>query len=217
MEVRQSISRIPLASWCQKANQRKGVDKLANRRWSLLDHVTPSKHFDTVLFTRFKRHDSFSVCSTRRIAVYCAFATIPPKSDPLFLARVRKCYILKVRCRQPGTVGLSSRVLWRRLMMKSQCVWTGLPTLSRHSVGTFQGKRAHTQLVRKHSTTVVWARWATVDWSWPKKKCGSGVRELISTLKKKKEEEERKKERKRQIIQARKEPPHALSRLTRHR
>ena len=29
-------------------------------------------------------------------------------------------------------------------------------------------KRAHTQLVRKHSVTVVSARWATVDWSWPK-------------------------------------------------
>ena len=29
-------------------------------------------------------------------------------------------------------------------------------------------KRAHTQLVRKHSVTVISARWAPVDWSWPK-------------------------------------------------
>ena len=29
-------------------------------------------------------------------------------------------------------------------------------------------KRSHTQLVRKQSVTVVSARWATVDWSWPK-------------------------------------------------
>ena len=29
-------------------------------------------------------------------------------------------------------------------------------------------KRAHMQLVREHSTTVVSARWATVDWSWHK-------------------------------------------------
>ena len=29
-------------------------------------------------------------------------------------------------------------------------------------------KRAHTHLVREHSVTIVWARWANVDWSWPK-------------------------------------------------
>ena len=29
-------------------------------------------------------------------------------------------------------------------------------------------KRAHTQLVREHSPTVILARWARVDWSWPK-------------------------------------------------
>ena len=40
--------------------------------------------------------------------------------------------------------------------------------LSRHSVGIYIRKRAHTQLVRKHSVTVVSARWATVDWSRPK-------------------------------------------------
>ena len=27
-------------------------------------------------------------------------------------------------------------------------------------------KRAHTQLVREHTATIVSARWATVDWSW---------------------------------------------------
>ena len=41
--------------------------------------------------------------------------------------------------------------------------------LSTHSAGTYQGKLAHTQLVRKHSATFVSACWATVDWSWPKK------------------------------------------------
>ena len=40
--------------------------------------------------------------------------------------------------------------------------------LSRHCVGTCQGKRAHTQLVRKRSQTVVSARWVTVHWSWLK-------------------------------------------------
>ena len=30
-------------------------------------------------------------------------------------------------------------------------------------------KRAHMQLVRKHSATVISTHWAIVDWSWPKK------------------------------------------------
>ena len=36
--------------------------------------------------------------------------------------------------------------------------------------------RAHMQLVREHSVTVVSAHWATVDWSWPKEwnKCVLG-------------------------------------------
>ena len=56
--------------------------------------------------------------------------------------------------------------------------------LSRHSVGPVR-KRAHTQFVSENLVTVVSARWASVDWSWPNEwnKC---VRELISTLKKKK-------------------------------
>ena len=29
-------------------------------------------------------------------------------------------------------------------------------------------KRGHMQLIREHSTTVISARWAIVDWSWPK-------------------------------------------------
>ena len=37
--------------------------------------------------------------------------------------------------------------------------------LFRHSVGTSQEKRTHTQLVREHSVTVVSARLATVDLS----------------------------------------------------
>ena len=48
-------------------------------------------------------------------------------------------------------------------------------------------KRAHAQLIREHSATVISARWATLDWSWPKEwKSGIGVHKLISTLKKKK-------------------------------
>ena len=39
--------------------------------------------------------------------------------------------------------------------------------LLRHSVGTVRN-RNHMRLVREHSATVIWARWATVDWSWPK-------------------------------------------------
>ena len=35
--------------------------------------------------------------------------------------------------------------------------------LSRHSEGRAIGKRAHTQLVKENSTTVVSARWATVE------------------------------------------------------
>ena len=44
-------------------------------------------------------------------------------------------------------------------------------------------KRAHTQAFREHSVTVISARWATVEWSWPKG--GISVRKLISTFKKK--------------------------------
>ena len=40
--------------------------------------------------------------------------------------------------------------------------------LSRHSVGTYQETRSHAKLVGEHSTTVVSARWATVDRSWRK-------------------------------------------------
>ena len=39
--------------------------------------------------------------------------------------------------------------------------------LSRQSMESIR-KRAHTQLVRKHSAKIVSARWTTVDWSWPK-------------------------------------------------
>ena len=35
--------------------------------------------------------------------------------------------------------------------------------------GNLSGKWAHMQPVREHSTTVISARWATVDWSWPTK------------------------------------------------
>ena len=39
--------------------------------------------------------------------------------------------------------------------------------LSRHSVGPVR-KWAHTQFLREHLVTVISARWANVDWSWPK-------------------------------------------------
>ena len=68
-------------------------------------------------------------------------------------------------------------------------------------------KRAHMQLVRRNSVTVVSTRWATVVWSWS----WSIVRELIPTKKKKK-----KKCRRGNVCsnilpkssQARKKPPH---------
>ena len=62
---------------------------------------------------------------------------------------------------------------------------SGLTVLSRHSVGTYQGKRAHTQLVKKHSATVVSARWTAVDWSWPLKKKWNWCARAISAKKKK--------------------------------
>ena len=37
--------------------------------------------------------------------------------------------------------------------------------LSRHSMGNYQGKWAHTQLIREHSDAVISVHWATVDWS----------------------------------------------------
>ena len=50
----------------------------------------------------------------------------------------------------------------------TQRSWSALTMpLSRHSVGTYPEK-AHTQLVREHSATVISARRSTVDWSWPK-------------------------------------------------
>ena len=39
--------------------------------------------------------------------------------------------------------------------------------LSRHSVGTYQEMSSHATR-QKPSVTVISARWATVDWSWPK-------------------------------------------------
>ena len=63
---------------------------------------------------------------------------------------------------------------------------SGLTMLSWHSRGTYQDNRARTQLVRKHSATVVSSRWASLDWFWPEKWNGIGVRELISTLKQRK-------------------------------
>ena len=50
----------------------------------------------------------------------------------------------------------------------TQWSWSGLTLpLSRHSVGPVR-KRAHTQFVMERSVTVISARWAIVDWSWPK-------------------------------------------------
>ena len=40
--------------------------------------------------------------------------------------------------------------------------------LSRCWVGTYRGKWAHMQLIRKCSSTVISVLWATLDWSWPK-------------------------------------------------
>ena len=59
--------------------------------------------------------------------------------------------------------------------------------LSRYSVGTYQPirKRAHTQLVREHSVTVVSL------WTDPGLKSGISVRKLISTYKKKKKKKRR--------------------------
>ena len=51
--------------------------------------------------------------------------------------------------------------------------------LSRHSVGTIQGNELTCDSVREHSVTVISARWATIDWSWPKS--GISLRKLIST------------------------------------
>ena len=64
----------------------------------------------------------------------------------------------------------------------TQWSWSGLNMpLSRYSVGTYQPirKRAHTQLVREHSVTVVSL------WTDPGLKSGISVRKLISTYKKK--------------------------------
>ena len=36
-------------------------------------------------------------------------------------------------------------------------------------MGSLAGKGAHRPLIREHSDTVLSARWATVNWSWPKK------------------------------------------------
>ena len=50
--------------------------------------------------------------------------------------------------------------------------------------GIPSGKQAHMELVRKHSSMVISACWATVNWSWPKS--GIGVCRLIFHLTKKK-------------------------------
>ena len=49
----------------------------------------------------------------------------------------------------------------------TQWSWHGLTMpLSRRSVGTYQ--KTHTQIIREHLVTAISARWATVDWSWPR-------------------------------------------------
>ena len=64
-----------------------------------------------------------------------------------------------------GWIQLKKQTPWSRQIL------SGLTMLSRHSVGTYHlGRQAHTQLMREHSTTVVSACWATVDWSWPRKR-----------------------------------------------
>ena len=55
-----------------------------------------------------------------------------------------------------------------------------LTVLSRHSVGTYQGKRAHTQLIRKCSATVSLQSHCGLILFPPPKKSGIGVRKLIS-------------------------------------
>ena len=50
---------------------------------------------------------------------------------------------------------------------------SGLIMLSR--CGKLSGKWTHTQLVRKHSATVISARWGIEDWSWPKFKIAGAV------------------------------------------
>ena len=55
-----------------------------------------------------------------------------------------------------------------------------LTVLSRHSVGTYLGKRAHTQLIRKCSATVSLQSHCGLILFPPPKKSGIGVRKLIS-------------------------------------
>ena len=42
--------------------------------------------------------------------------------------------------------------------------------LSGHSTGTYLEARAHTQVFREQSVTVVSARWANINWSWSKER-----------------------------------------------
>ena len=54
-------------------------------------------------------------------------------------------------------------------------------------------KRAHTQLIREHLVTVISARWATVDWSWPKE-WNYWVRPNLHLKKKKRKEKKKRRQ-----------------------
>ena len=59
-----------------------------------------------------------------------------------------------------------------RKRLRSFCRKCRLQVTHKHActldpVGTYRGKRTHTQLIRECSSSVVSARWATVVWSWP--------------------------------------------------
>ena len=95
-----------------------------------------------------------------------------------FLLQSELCVLTLIRCPFHPRVtavarkgpGHSAKSADGRLHLNMHTSWTqrsrsGLTVpLFRHSVGPIR-KLVHTQLVRIHSATVVYARWATVDWS----------------------------------------------------
>ena len=126
----------------------------------------------------------------------------------MFFSRVNFICWLQWHIKDPGH---SVKSAGGRLHLEThtpliQRSWSRMTMLFRHSVRTYQGKWAHTQLVRKYLTTS--SQLAEPLWTDPGLKSEIGVQDLISTLKKRREKKKcRQGMNGRKSLQARKKTP----------
>ena len=98
-----------------------------------------------------------------------------------FLLQSQLCVLTLIRCLfHPRVTTVARKRPWS-FFQKCRCQFTPKqaytldPTKSEWAdyaanqalCGNLSGKQAHMQLIKEHLVTVVSARWAAVDWSWP--------------------------------------------------